>query len=69
MKMKKITKEEPSRFLTQRIRVNRVNDIAPVIGLLFESQRSAIVEVSGKFNGSSFTKNFDWSGHLLLRYS
>ncbi len=37
-----------------------------VIGLIFELQGSAVVEVSGEFNGQALAQDFNGSGHLLL---
>ena len=43
--------------------------VLPVVWLLLKSERSAVVEVSGKFTGGPFTKDVDRSGHFLLRDS
>ena len=40
--------------------------VSPVVWLLLESERSAVVEVSGELAGGSLAQNIDGSGHFFL---
>ena len=53
--------------MAETLKVGR--PVLPVVWLLLKSERSAVVEVSGKFTWSAFTKDVDRSGHFLLRDS
>ena len=54
-------------MLAETLEVGR--PVLPVVWLLLKSERSAVVEVSGKFTGGPFAKDVDRSGHFLLRDS
>jgi hypothetical protein len=44
-------------------------DEIPVVGFLFKSERSAVIQVGGELAWCTLAQNVDWSCHLFLRNS